>query len=177
MKIEKNVLKFLDECSEEVGKKEAENFNQNVFNNLFDLEITSPIEQLLYCVLKKVQRLNDIADADPIEINGKMYLFGLGIYPQFKISNYRVDFKIDYERSNIKNEILVECDSQEFHERTEKERRYEKKRDRYLISKGYKIFHYTGKEIIENPLKVAKEIIMNVTGYDEDCIYVSFDEE
>jgi len=54
---------------------------------------------------------------------------------------------------------VVECDSQQFHERTEEERRYEKARDRFLQKKGYKIFHYTGADIKSNYKKIVREII------------------
>ena len=78
----------------------------------------------------------------------------------FKVDKYRTDFKVDFLCGNkIEKSVLVECDSQQFHERTEKERRYEKARDRYLKIKGMEILHYTGKEILENPFLVAKEII------------------
>ena len=57
------------------------------------------------------------------------------------------------------NKYVIECDSQQFHENTEKERRYEKERDRYMTKEDYKILRYTGKEIMENPYKVAKNAI------------------
>ena len=41
-------------------------------------------------------------------------------------------------------------------------RRYEKKRDRYLIQKGFSTFHFTGNEIIENPYKVAKTALLEI---------------
>jgi Uncharacterized protein conserved in bacteria len=56
-------------------------------------------------------------------------------------------------------QVIVECDSQQFHERTEEERRYEKQRDRFLTVEGYKVFHFTGAEIVRNPWSVAAEIL------------------
>ena len=72
---------------------------------------------------------------------------------------------------NIGKKIIIECDSQLFHERTEKERRYEKLRDRYFTKKGYKIFHYTGKEITDYPCKIAAEILAYIT--DTSIEYIS----
>jgi very-short-patch-repair endonuclease len=91
------------------------------------------------------------------------------IEPQKEIGNYRVDFlishlKVEGNDKKTINSIVVECDSQTFHERTEGDRRYEKKRDRKLLQQDLKIFHYTGKEIIESPFKVAHDIIENLTG-------------
>jgi len=168
-KLEKNILNFIDKCAKEVGKFEEDNFNQTLWCACLEKGMESPIEQILYCALKTIARLNFINEAEPVEYDGKTYVLGLGIWPQYVIGNYRVDFLvemsgIDYKnRIQTKKGIIIECDSQQFHERTEEERRYEKKRDRYLMSKGYKIFHYTGKEILVNPLKIACEIIAFVT--------------
>ncbi|MDO8357217.1 MAG: DUF559 domain-containing protein [Nitrospirota bacterium] len=102
---------------------------------------------------------------------GQTIVHGLDITPQYVLGKYRIDFKVSYDRSPKhfadiaqlqSNVILVECDSQEWHERSEKERRYEKARDRYLISNGHEVFHYTGKEIKDDPVTVAAEIIAHV---------------
>lgn len=69
--------------------------------------------------------------------------------------------------------LIVECDSQEFHERTEKERRYEKARDRHLLSMGYKVFHYTGSEICKDPIGVAIEILVYLTEDDKEYFVIN----
>lgn len=74
-----------------------------------------------------------------------------------------------------KKVVIIECDSQQFHERTEPERRYEKARDRFLQVEGYKIFHYTGASIKNNSLDIAKEIIAYVLDCDERCLCKSAD--
>lgn len=168
--IEKNVLDFHNTCIEEIGKHEKYNFSADLTCEYEELKIESPIEKVLYCALKTIARLNFIEQADPVERNGKWYVVGLSINPQTKIGNYRVDFKVGFGTpprqdgtQRVNKNIIVECDSQEFHERTEQERRYEKIRDRFFTVKGYKIFHYTGKEILERPLDLAVEIIAYVT--------------
>ena len=164
-----NVLSFIDYCAKEVGRHEEDTFHINTWSRFQDEDIVSPIEQLLYCALRAIQKFNFIDDADPIEVKGSYYLYGLSIQPQLKIGNYRVDFLVQFYRhiyntgENVVKEVIVECDSQLFHDRTEKERRYEKTRDRFLAKQGYKIFHYTGKEITDSPLKIAAEIIAYVT--------------
>jgi very-short-patch-repair endonuclease len=50
-----------------------------------------------------------------------------------------------------------------WHERTERERRYEKRRDRDLARHGYHVFRFTGKEIMEDPGRVAIEVLGYVT--------------
>ena len=82
------------------------------------------------------------------------------IKTQIKIEKYRVDFVVicvDCE-NEIAQQIIVEADSQQFHERTEKERRYEKERDRFLAEKGYTVLHFTGKEILEDAESCVTEI-------------------
>ena len=161
-----NVLEFINKCSKEVGSFQDDNFNQEIWNNCQDLEMESPIEQIFYCALQALIVFNYIDSSDPIEINGKYYAPGIGVFPQQKVGNYRCDFKVNYETfprqdgiQRINKSIIVECDSQQFHERTEEERRYEKARDRFLQKKGYKIFHYTGADIKSNYKKIVREII------------------
>ena len=36
---------------------------------------------------------------------------------------------------------------------------YEKERDRFIQKEGFKIFHYTGSEIVKNPFMVASEAL------------------
>jgi len=161
--MEKNVEECLNESSEFVGNYYKNMFYWDTKHEFEDLRIKSPIEQLLYTALKASVICTGDDPAQPVEIQGKEYMIGKGIYPQKKIGKYRVDFLvIEYDRGEGKTQtrksLIVECDSQEWHERTESERRYEKARDRYLQNQGYKVFHYTGKEIIEDAFKIAEEI-------------------
>lgn len=109
-------------------------------------------------------KINDILEAtDPVQEDGEWHVAGLSIIPQADIGKYRADFRISHERK-FKNrwehrQVIVECDSQQFHERTEEERRYEKQRDRFLTTEGYKVFHYTGTEIVKEPWSVAAGIL------------------
>ena len=161
-----NVKDFLVKRSHDIGRYESENFYSNIENEFYDLDICSPIEQLLYCSLVSVSRFNFLERSDIVySEEGKEIPIGLGIFPQYKVGKYRCDFLVGfYKHNNDHNkEVIVECDSQQFHERTEKERRYEKQRDRFLISKGYVVMHFTGSEIVQNPDKVSIEIINAVT--------------
>ncbi len=170
-----NVVKFLSDCSDEVGKFKGEIFDQDTWRFIQEHSIKSPIEQLLYCALRTLQELNFIEDAEPVEITGDMRVLGLIIQPQAEIGRYRVDFVISHGTGDAQRQLVVECDSQEWHERSEKERRYEKARDRFLLAKGYKVYHYTGKEIVDDPLTIAREILSHVTGQAEDELIMSAD--
>lgn len=171
-----NVWKFLNNCSQQIGDFENDMFSQNTFSYLLDNEIISPIEQLLYCAIQTIMRLNLIDKGEPINVGDKTGIIGLACLPQVVIGKYRVDFEVyfgkyDYKiKDFIYKKVIVECDSQEFHERTEKERRYEKERDRFLIKENYHVFHFTGKEIYHNPIKIAREIISYVSSRKEEDI-------
>lgn len=175
-KIEKNILDFIKKCSGVYGDIKNDAFSQDVWCQIHDYSISSPIEQMLFCALKIVQEMAYINVAEPIEVNGKWYSVGLGIIPQFKIKNYKVDFLVHYGshitqgNQKDKKEIVVECDSKQFHDRTNEERRLEKQRERIIVANGYKIFRFTGSEIVKNPLKVASEIIGYLTDLEEDYL-------
>jgi len=165
----KDVLNFLNFCCETISRFKMVEFESHIILKYAEEEINSPIEQILFCALETIREINYIEKAEPFDIDAGTFLSGLAVYPQYQIGEYRCDFfvgyyKLDYSLKKQKAQtIIVECDSQEFHERTEKERRYEKMRDRFFLSQGYKVFRYTGKEIIERPLDIAIEIIAFVT--------------
>jgi very-short-patch-repair endonuclease len=152
-KIEPDIRQRMDEFARIYGDCQAEGHDIYQFRILYDSKIESPIEQLLFTALLLVQRINNLQD--------------LVIEPQINIDDYRVDFLLTFNDKKL----IVECDSQQWHERTEQERRYEKKRDRYFLSKDLKTFHYTGKEILDSPIFVAGEIIIAIT--DERCLQLT----
>lgn len=67
------------------------------------------------------------------------------------------------EIGDEKRNLIVELDGHEFHDKNKNQRAYEKSRDRYLVRQGYKIFHYTGSELVADPKKVASEVMREVT--------------
>ena len=172
-KIVKDVLSFIRSSSEIVGNYEAELFDIDMWNQCQDYPIDSPIEQIFFVAFKTLMTINSI-DSEPHEVNGKSFFNGVGIIPQKEIGKYRVDFFTFFENTTekIRREVVVECDSQEFHERSEQERRYEKARDRFLQSNGYKVFRFTGKEIKDEPFRVARDVLAYLTGDEMDQEYL-----
>lgn len=158
MDIKKDVFVFLKKAGDFLGNHTSEYFQVCIINTDFEkYNISSPIEQILYITLKSLSGL-----LDPIIIT-----------PQHQIGKYRCDFLIqtcDEKTSRHYKEVIVECDSQEFHDRSEKERRYEKQRDRFFTSKGYKTLHFTGKEIMESPFKCSAEIFCYLFDSDQDDV-------
>jgi len=170
------VMAFLAKADTLVAFDAGAAFNQNTWCEFTDLEIASPIEQFLYTALKAVRQIAALPEDDVFSIDGKDFVFGVGIHPQRTIGAYRVDFEVSYHywprkgAQEVKT-VLVECDSQQWHERTEEERRYEKQRDRDLMAQGYRVLHYTGKEILEDPYLVASEILAVVDETKKEHFY------
>ena len=176
MQYSTEVIEHLNKCSKIIGQMADDAFNQDVFCEYGDLKIDSPIEQLFYTSLKALLKINSIAEW---EVNTPTEFIGMNITPQSQILSYRVDFHIAWFgqvwRSESLKAVVVECDSQEWHERTEKERRYEKRRDRELAKIGLHTFRFTGKEIKENPFKPAIEVCSFLTGFCAESLLDTLD--
>ena len=159
---------FQEKCIQAVLNFEKECCETGIDLSLNYVEppVTSHIERILFISLITSLHINGFSYSETVYENG-ICTSDVSILPQFKIDKYRIDFKVAFHGKNysIYKELLIECDSQEFHERTEMERRYEKERDRYLISKGYIILHFTGREILENPFKISTEIFLHLTDF------------
>lgn len=178
MKLTEDVVKHLNACSVMVGRHAEDDFSQDTFCEYSDLSISSPIEQLFYASFKSLLQINNIPT---LEVTGIEECRGMGVSPQYHIPPYRVDFHIAWFgyvwRVDALREVVVECDSQEWHERTEKERRYEKKRDREMAKQGLHTFRFTGKEIKEDPFKPAIEVCSFLTGVGSDLLTSTYEED
>lgn len=134
----------------------------NCFNGIPEIEkCQSPIEELYYIYLRY------LLDG----FNFKEF----SIIPQFSIksknNNYKADFYItvsdDFLIDNNEQRtfyyreanLCVECDGHAFHEKTKQQAQRDKKRERDIISKGYKLIRFTGSEIYSDPKKCAIETI------------------
>lgn len=162
-KIEVNVQEYILGLANKVGERERIYFARS-FYHLFDDDkalISSPIEQILYSTLFYLRKINRLLT--PTRTENKHGLYGLIIEPQYSIGKYRVDFLCTYYsvEGHMKS-VIVECDSKQFHDRTETDRTNEKKRERFMQSLGYHIFRFTGAEINKNPIAVCKEILSHL---------------
>jgi len=86
-------------------------------------------------------------------------LFGLYIYPQIIIGDYRVDFYLVNVNYDEQRSLIVECDGHDFHEKTKDQAKRDKARDRYLVGQGHRIIRFTGSEIFSDPFSVVEEAI------------------
>ncbi len=117
----------------------------------------SPIEQIFIVALLVVMDISRI----PLKA---YYNYGIEVKAQANFGDYRVDFALNSYVSEIKRTVVVELDGHEFHDRTEKQRRYEKERDRYLQSSDdiNAVLHYTGKEITDSPFNIAADVLSHL---------------
>lgn len=102
----------------------------------------SPIEQMALLQLLALQYIKQSGSER------------MGLMVQQKAGPYRLDFLVEFE--GVK--VAIECDGHDFHEKTKAQAAKDKKRDRYLQAKGYRILHFTGSEIFNGTASVFEEV-------------------
>jgi len=157
MNIVDKVREYLEERSQELATK-FYSYIISEFDENPDRVIESPVEQLFYIEWRFREFRGDI----------DLYLM-----PQFQdksTGKYRLDFAIDFIQEMISRygeiavgmenpKLGIEIDSHVWHERTKEQVEYHKKRERFLISKGWKLLRFTGSEIYRNPSKCVDETL------------------
>jgi len=161
MNVVDKVREYLEEKSQELATQfyscVISEFDEN-FNHL----IESPVEQLFY-IEWRFREFN----------KGDSRLFLMPQYQSKSTGKYRLDFAVDfiqeilamgnkYEKvvMDMENPKLgIEIDSHIWHEKTKEQVEYHKKRERFLIFKGWKLLRFTGTEIYHNPSKCVDEAL------------------
>jgi very-short-patch-repair endonuclease len=166
----KNVRVFVEKAADEVRRSFLSNFpplgRQEPDDELF---LESPIEFMFYAAFRALMSIHKIPDyQDMFSFCGtnENPSTGMIFEPRYECDQYRVDFYCCLLTKRYyygEKRVLVELDGHEFHERTEEERRYEKQRDRFFNKNGYIIFHYTGKEVTDDPFVPAAEVLSYLT--------------
>lgn len=131
--------------------------------------IESPIERLLFSEIYAAS----IFWMDGMTVLGRPWKFGedrfysthgVICYLQGAIGPYRADFVFDVLMPGKERKIyVVECDGHDFHERTKKQARFDKRRDRYMAARGITVLRFTGQEIHESAEGVWREIESIIT--------------
>lgn len=122
-------------------------------------KLSSPLEVIFYVWWEALKR--------PASFMGQIFnLFG---QEQIAIGerSYRMDFVIRPlpEVSGFPR-IGIELDGHDFHERTKEQVTYRNARDRDLQSAGVRVLHYSGSELMRNPLaSVANAYQQAVAAY------------
>lgn len=78
------------------------------------------------------------------------------VIPQYEWQNYRIDFCIRIANGE---QIFVECDGHDFHERTKEQAERDRSKDRAIQAAGIPILRFTGREIWRDGSQVVVEII------------------
>lgn len=152
-----NVAEFMDKAAVKYGQIQGDAWSQAMWGDCRG--ISSPIEQLFWIALQLVAEHNlvEIEDADKFIDRGDE----LQVIRQWQCGSYRVDYAL--RRHPIDKIICVELDGHKFHDTNERQRSYEKQRDRFLGSKGYQVLHFTGADVTRNPCAVALEAFIAAT--------------
>lgn len=179
-------VSFINElASKEIGAKTTKNFISSTHAYVLESGIQSPIEALFYaafCAVNNTSCLCGYSDEPFPFLGEKDFLIAL---PQHKVDKFRADFGCFY--GIIKSDLIsgyeyrgkwvaVELDGHAFHDKNEKQRRYEKHRDRFFQKQGYKIFRFTGSEIHANPFNAAVEVVAHLLDTDESFLWESLPE-
>jgi len=159
-----NVSAFLDSASERVGRMLAERWNTDLYADLCDLPIKSPIEQLFYIACAAlIEADREKVNPDPTRGDDGSCVPSRGFYviPQFKVGKYALDFHLS--QFGISSQefapVAVELDGHAFHDKNARQRAYEKARDRHLVKSGLRVLHYTGSEVAADPFRCATEAL------------------
>jgi very-short-patch-repair endonuclease len=165
-KLADNVISFLAKASELCGRIEEERFSQDMFCQLVEGDINSPIEDLFYIAFNAMSvSLFEKVNPEPFWNNRvKDWMLGVGVFikPQAQIGKYKVDFLIT---RNLGLDftpfppLIVELDGHDFHDKDKKQRAYEKARDRFFVKEGYKVLHFTGSEVFKDPFAISYEVL------------------
>ena len=110
----------------------------------------TPIEYIMDIILLSVN--GDLSEA----YNGDRCQPFIFCKRQQKIGNYRVDFLCYFMHG--KQKYIIECDGHDFHEKTKEQAKYDKQRERYFVSQGYKVLRFSGSEIISDFERIKEEL-------------------
>ena len=174
-----NVSKFVKRCADIVANNARHNYISNSQYRLKSCE--SPIEQLFISAFMVLVKINYFKHEQISVTRDTWVNYGISVYQQHQIGKYRVDFLITHSSGefidlinlstfpdNKHKKVIVELDGHEFHDKDERQRRYEKQRDRFFACRGYHVFHFTGSEVVKNPFNVAAECLAYLTSEPED---------
>lgn len=169
IKIPDNVLQFINKASDDAGRIEAEWAYVEISCFIGEHEISSPIEQMFVAAIHVMAKANfERINPPPLMgIGGEYNGNGVYVQPQFRVDKYRVDFRVERfgNCGHSTGVVLVELDGHEFHDKDQKQRSYEKARDRFLAKSGFVVLHFTGSDVAADPYKVAYEVLDAVQSY------------
>ena len=152
----KNIERLL--LLEEISKRLESSGYVNILDSLDNfikarkdkLEKLTPIEYIMDTILLSVN--GDLSET----YSGSRCQPFIFYHSQENIGKYRVDFLCSMV--GTKQEYIIECDGHDFHEKTKEQAKYDKQRERYLVSQGYKVLRFSGSEIISDFERIKEEL-------------------
>ena len=127
-------------------KRVAKDFEREFTGAVDTHKVTSPVEQI-FLMQWNYERRN----------RGHTYL----LQPQNEVAVdgtvYAIDFVVTHPDHSLR--LAVELDGHEFHEKTKQQVAKDKKRERMITSKGYRILRFSGYEVVKSPLAVVDEVL------------------
>lgn len=177
MKIPENVLLMLKDKANVIGNGACASFLCDIEEKLdlleeLDSPMVSPIEQMFFIEWNFRQRgVDRYAPEEWLEL-----------IPQYHgddTGKYRIDFSVDFVSPIVNCSIYsifcghesrifskhpapmlgVEVDGHSWHEKTKEQVRRDKERERFLVSKGWKILRFAGSEVFKDPSACVDEAI------------------
>ncbi len=163
--VPENVLEFLNRASKLHAEAQEAQFYNDALDDIEGFKIESPIEQMFWAAVQAQCSANRIdVNPDPY-VNSRGILvtgYGISMETQYPVGKYRVDFLLSQSGigpEEILTPIVIELDGHAFHDKDKRQRAYEKARDRALVRAGYRVFHFTGSEVVADPFRVAYEAL------------------
>lgn len=124
--------------------------------------VESPIEALFELWFEAIQRASRLDFARDLWLRAQEnVVLAVAAYRlDFAITtiNYRFDREVRESGRELPR-IAVELDGHAFHERTREQVAYRNKRDRDLQIAGWKVFHFSGSEIYNQPADCVLQVI------------------
>lgn len=76
---------------------------------------------------------------------------------EFEFKNYKADIILFYKPTELK--VVIECDGHDFHEKTKQQVIKDKRRDREFQTAGFKVFRYSGSELVNTPFQIRYDLL------------------
>lgn len=171
-----NVVQFMERACDLYARCKREEFEDWMYVSNLEGGMESPIEQLFWMAMNvMVLRCHCEINQTP---DGPGHMpSGVRITPQVQIGRYRVDFLVTFTSlfAEVRTSVVVELDGHAFHDRDKRQRSYEKRRDRDLQHLGHKVAHFTGSDVVADPLKCAWEVLKMLEADTSGSAYDSAD--
>ena len=82
---------------------------------------------------------------------------GPRLLQQVTLLAYRLDFVFEDDAGEVR--LCIELDGHDFHDRTPEQAERDRARDRRLLREGWTTVRYTGREVVRDPMRCAREAV------------------